>query len=116
MNCLLSPIRGGGLNNAIASETDIYSPNCNLKISERRLIMPEEKVDRRLDLRGKVCPYPTLETSVTLKKMATGKVLEVITDYYPACQTISDLMREMGYPCKLIDGENPVFRFIIQKT
>ena len=78
--------------------------------------MPEEKVDRRLDLRGKVCPYPTLDTRLTLKKMAAGEVLEVITDYYPARQTISDLMRELGYPCKLIDGDKPVFRFVIQKT
>lgn len=78
--------------------------------------MLKDKVDLRLDLRGKVCPYPTLETSVTLKRMATGKVLEVITDYYPARQTISALMRELGYPCKLIDGEKPVSRFLIQKT
>ena len=77
--------------------------------------MPDEKVDLQLDLIGKVCPYPTVKTSGTLKKMAAGEVLEVITDYYPARQTISDLMRELGYPCKLIDGEKSVFRFIIQK-
>ncbi len=78
--------------------------------------MPEEKVDHRLDLIGKVCPYPTLMTSVTLKKMAVGEGLEVTTDFYPARQTIPDLMQELGYPCKLVDGEKPVFRFIIQKT
>jgi len=26
--------------------------------------MPEEKVDRRLDLKGEVCPYLTAKTSV----------------------------------------------------
>ena len=78
--------------------------------------MLEEKVDHRLDLIGAVCPYPTVKTNVALSKMAMSEVLEVITDYYPARQTIPDLMRERGYPCELIDGENPVFRFIIQKT
>lgn len=78
--------------------------------------MPEEKIDHRLDLRGKVCPYPTFDMRMTLKKMSTGKVLEVITDYYPARQTISDLMKELGYPCQLIEGEKPVFRFLIHKT
>ncbi len=78
--------------------------------------MPVEKVNHRLDLIGKVCPYPTLTTSMTLKKMDAGEVLEVTTDFYPSRQTIPDLMREQGYPCKLIDGEKPVFRFIIQKT
>jgi len=53
---------------------------------------------------------------MTLKKMSTGKVLEVITDYYPARQTISNLMKELGYPCQLIEGEKPVFRFLIHKT
>ncbi len=77
--------------------------------------MSNEKVDRQLDLIGKVCPYPTVKTNGTLKKMAPGEVLEVITDYYPARQTIPNIMQELGYPCKLIDGEKPVFRFIIQK-
>jgi TusA-related sulfurtransferase len=77
--------------------------------------MPEEKIDLRLDLIGKVCPYPTVKTNGILKKMAAGEVLEVITDYYPARQTIPNIMRELGYPCKFVDGEKSVFRFIIQK-
>ena len=78
--------------------------------------MPGEKVDHRLDLVGAVCPYPTVKTNVALSKMAMGEVLEVTTDYYPARQTIPDLMRERGYQCKLVDGEKPVFRFFIQKS
>jgi len=78
--------------------------------------MPEVKVDHRLNLIGKVCPYPTVKTSVTLKQIAAGEGLEVTTDFYPARQTIPKLMRELGYPCKLVDVEKPVFRFIIQKT
>lgn len=87
----------------------------NLKICERRLTIPEKKVYQRLDLIGMVCPYPTVKTIVALSKMDMSEVLEVITDYYPARQTIPDLMQERGYPCELIDGEDPVFRFIIQK-
>ncbi len=78
--------------------------------------MVAEKVDRRLDLRGKVCPYPTYDTRLTLNEMSTGQVLEVITDYYPARQTIPELMQELGYPCELVDGDKPVFRFIIRKS
>jgi TusA-related sulfurtransferase len=78
--------------------------------------MGVEKVDRCLDLRGKVCPYPTLEPSLALKEMTTGEVLEVITDYYPARQTIPELMQDLGYTYKLVDGDKPVFRFLIWKT
>ena len=77
--------------------------------------MVEWTVDHNLDLRGKVCPYPTLETSVFLKKMDAGEVLEVVTDYYPARQTIPALMEELGYPCELVGEDKPVFRFIIRK-
>jgi tRNA 2-thiouridine synthesizing protein A len=78
--------------------------------------MSLEKVDRCLDLQGKVCPYPTLETRLALNEMAAGEVLEVITDYYPARQTIPQLMRELGYSYELVDGDQHVFRFLIRKT
>jgi TusA-related sulfurtransferase len=52
---------------------------------------------------------------LTLKEMRPGEVLEVVTDYYPARQTIPALMNELGYPCELVDGDQPVFRFIIEK-
>jgi TusA-related sulfurtransferase len=52
---------------------------------------------------------------VFLKKMAAGEVLEVVTDYYPARQTIPALMEELGYPCELVDGDKPVFRLVIRK-
>jgi TusA-related sulfurtransferase len=74
-----------------------------------------EKLTRRLDLRGSVCPGPTYETRLAAREMAAGETLEVITDYYPAKQTIPMLMQELGCSCELIDADQPVFRFIIQK-
>jgi TusA-related sulfurtransferase len=74
-----------------------------------------EKIDRRLNLIGKVCPYPTLTTRSTLREMASGQILEVVTDYYPARQTIPGLLNELGCSFELLDGSEPVFRFIIRK-
>ena len=65
--------------------------------------MPEEKIDQRLDLIAEVCPYPTAKTSVIFKKMAAVDVLEVTTDFYPAHQTIPNLMEKLVYPCELVD-------------
>jgi len=73
-------------------------------------------IARRLDLRGAICPGPTVDTRLTLKEMAVGEVLEVMTDYYPARQTIPDLMHELGYPCEVVDGDKDVFKFIIEKA
>jgi TusA-related sulfurtransferase len=78
--------------------------------------MASRAVTRSLDLRGQVCPGPTVDTRLTLKEMNAGEVLEVVTDYYPARQTIPALMSELGYPCELVDGDQTVFRFIIEKA
>ena len=78
--------------------------------------MANDTITRRLDLRGAVCPGPTVDTRLMLKEMAIGEVLEVTTDYYPARQTIPALMNELGYRCELVDGDQPVFRFVIEKT
>jgi TusA-related sulfurtransferase len=53
---------------------------------------------------------------MALREMAVGELLEVVTDYYPAKQTIPMLMRDLGHPCELIDGDEPVFRFLIRKV
>jgi TusA-related sulfurtransferase len=78
--------------------------------------MDMEKADRCLDLRGKVCPYPTLEPRLALNEMIVGEVLEIVTDYYPARQTIPQLMQDLGYAYELLDGDKPVFRFLIRKS
>jgi TusA-related sulfurtransferase len=78
--------------------------------------MMDRQITRRLDLRGQVCPGPTVDARLTLKEMDSGDVLEVVTDYYPARQTIPALMSELGYPCQLLDGDQPVFRFLIEKA
>jgi tRNA 2-thiouridine synthesizing protein A len=78
--------------------------------------MQIDKIHRQIDLRGKVCPYPTLESALALNEMAAGEVLEVVSDYYPARQTIPQLMRERGYSYQLVEGDEPVFRFLILKS
>lgn len=72
-------------------------------------------IDRKLDLLGKVCPYPTLDTQTALREMTDGQTLEVVSDYYPARQTIPELLRELGYPYELLDDTERSFRFVIRK-
>jgi tRNA 2-thiouridine synthesizing protein A len=78
--------------------------------------MVARTIHRRLDLCGQVCPGPTVDTRLALKDMSLGEVLEVTTDYYPARQTIPALMTDLGYPCELLDADQPVFRFLIEKA
>jgi tRNA 2-thiouridine synthesizing protein A len=40
--------------------------------------MASRAITRSLDLRGQVCPGPTVDTRLTLKEMNPGEVLELI--------------------------------------
>lgn len=78
--------------------------------------MHKQKVNHRIDLRGMVYPLSKLETHLTLKKMPSGDVLEVITDFLPNRKAISLLIRELGYTYELVETDTPDFHFFIQKT
>ena len=36
---------------------------------------------KTLDVKGKICPYPDMDTMTTLKQMQKGEILEVLLDY-----------------------------------
>ena len=68
-----------------------------------------------LDLRGEVCPGPTADTVVALKKLPPGGRLAVITDYLPARQTIPRLLEERGCSWKITEDDGKTFRMEIVK-
>ncbi|HIH69698.1 sulfurtransferase TusA family protein [Methermicoccus shengliensis] len=53
--------------------------------------------DEELDVRGQVCPYPSLRTRQALMKMAPGKVLKVILDHPPAKDNVRREVDKMGH-------------------
>ena len=69
----------------------------------------------RLDLRGKVCPYPTTEVLDTLKRLPSGTTLEVLTDYLPARYTIPNIVADLGYGHDLRDNDDGTFTITIEK-
>lgn len=69
----------------------------------------------RLDLRGKVCPYPTMEVYRTLQTMSPGERVEVLSDFAPARSTIPSLATDFNCVCELHDGEGGLFTIFIEK-
>ena len=68
-----------------------------------------------LDLRGEVCPGPTADTVLALKKLPAGGRLAVITDYLPARQTIPRLLEERGWSWQMTEDDGKTFRMEIVK-
>jgi TusA-related sulfurtransferase len=69
----------------------------------------------RLDLRGKVCPYPTTEVYRALQSLPAGERIEVISDYVPARFTVPALVKDLNCTCELRDGDNGLFTILIEK-
>ncbi|WP_457614791.1 sulfurtransferase TusA family protein [Methanopyrus sp.] len=67
--------------------------------------------DEELDVRGKVCPMPVLETRKKLEEMSEGEVLKVIGDYPPAKDNIRRFAEENGH--EVLDVEDKGDHFVI---
>jgi TusA-related sulfurtransferase len=68
-----------------------------------------------LDVRGNVCPGPTVDTLQALKKLGAGERLVVISDYLPARQTIPRLLEERGCSWQFTEDDGTTFRIEIVK-
>ena len=52
---------------------------------------------RKLDLRGEVCPYTFVKTTLALEEMAPGEVLEVTVDHPPAVENVPRSVVNRGH-------------------
>ncbi len=74
------------------------------------------KVDKKIDISGKICPYTVIEARDTLKTLEPGQVLEVISDYKPAAtESIPNLCKKKNYPIEVIDNADGTYRLLIKK-
>jgi tRNA 2-thiouridine synthesizing protein A len=51
----------------------------------------------KLDVPGEICPYPMLKTEQTLKALAPGDLLELLTDHPPALHTVPRAAERVGF-------------------
>jgi TusA-related sulfurtransferase len=68
-----------------------------------------------LDLRGSVCPGPTAETLLALKRLPPGGTLVLVSDYPPARQTVPRLVEERGCAWRIAEDDGTTFRMEIVK-
>ena len=76
------------------------------------------KPKETLDVRGKTCPYPILETGAGLRKLNAGDVLEVLVDYMPSVRDgLPNFCKK--YECKFESKEEAggdYWVFLIEKS
>ena len=67
-----------------------------------------------LDIRGKVCPDPTMEVYEALKHLLIGESLTVVSDYPPARQTIPQIAQQFQCTCEIRNTPESHFLILIE--
>ena len=70
---------------------------------------------KTLDVKGKICPYPDMDTMVTLKKMEKGEILEVLLDYPLSVERIPRNLEKQKHKLLQTDHiDGPNYRLLIE--
>ncbi len=69
-----------------------------------------------IDVRGEICPYPDIRTRKKIKKMSSGEILEVLTDYPLSLERIPRNCEKEGHKMLKVEKieSGPDHRLLIQ--
>ena len=59
--------------------------------------MEETKIDKKLDIRGEVCPYTLVKSKLGVESIEVGQIIEIILDYPEASGSIPKAMLNYGH-------------------
>ena len=79
--------------------------------------MPKElQINKTVDLKGEVCPFPWVKAKKALAKMEVGQILKVIVDHAPASKNIPRYFEEEGQKILSVDKINELdWQIIVKK-
>jgi len=68
----------------------------------------EEKAvaDKRIDIKGLVCPYTFVKAKLAIEAMEVGQVLEILLDYEEASRSIPKSMEDHGQKVLSVEKVN----------
>lgn len=68
--------------------------------------MEEIKVDKKIDIRGLVCPYTFVKSKLAIEDLEVGQVLEILLDYEEAATNVPKSMEEHGHTVLKVEKVN----------
>ena len=74
------------------------------------------KIDKRINIKGLVCPYTFVKAKLAVEDMEVGQVLEIILDYPEASRSIPKSMEDHGQTVLKVEKINDTdWALIIRK-
>lgn len=58
--------------------------------------MEEMRIDKKLNIKGLVCPYTFVKSKLAVEDMEVGQTLEILLDYEEASRSIPKSMEDHG--------------------
>ncbi len=68
--------------------------------------MNDIKIDKRLDIRGEVCPYTLVKSKLGVESIEVGQVIEITLDYPEASESIPKAMLNYGHSVLKVEKIN----------
>lgn len=68
--------------------------------------MEEVKIDRRINIKGLICPYTFVKSKLAIEDMEVGEVLEILLDYEEASRSIPKSMEDHGHKVLKVEKIN----------
>ncbi len=68
--------------------------------------MEDVKIDKRLDIRGEVCPYTLVKSKLGVESIEVGQVIEIILDYPEAADSVPNAMQNYGHTVLKVEKIN----------
>jgi TusA-related sulfurtransferase len=65
-----------------------------------------EKIDKKIDIRGAVCPYTLVKSKLAIEEIEVGQVLEILLDYPEASESIPKAMTNYGHTVLKVEKIN----------
>jgi len=58
--------------------------------------MGDIKIDKKINIKGLVCPYTFVKSKLAVEDMEVGEVIEILLDYEEAARSVPKSMEELG--------------------
>jgi tRNA 2-thiouridine synthesizing protein A len=75
--------------------------------------------EKKIDIRGKVCPMTFVYTKLNLEKMNAGEILEVTLDFPPAVENVPASVKKQGLgeilEIEELNTDKKAWRIVIKK-
>lgn len=68
--------------------------------------MEDIKIDKRINIKGLVCPYTFVKSKLAVEDMEVGETLEILLDYEEASRSIPKSMEDHGHKILKVEKIN----------